>query len=173
MTRPDVEGSVRATCEEVASRYGLELIEVSFKGSRGRSVLSVIVDRPGGAVSMQDVTEVSEAISDALDREDPIEGSYSLEVSSAGLERPLTRPEHFVRYTGREISVKCVDRIEGRRNFKGVVISAGEETFVLEGEDGVAVEIAYPDVSRAKLVVDWEAELKGEGLRDDEETQAI
>ncbi|MGH2810556.1 MAG: ribosome maturation factor RimP, partial [Actinomycetota bacterium] len=128
MTRPDVEGAVRATCDAVASGYGLEIIEVSFKSSRGRSVLSVVVDRPEGAVSMQDVTEVSEAISDALDREDPIEGSYVLEVSSAGIERPLTRPEHFVRYSGREIAVKCLDPIEGRRNFKGVLVSAGHET---------------------------------------------
>ena len=152
---------VRSTCEQIVTRHGLELVECTI-GVEGRTrVLRVTVDKPEGSTALGDVERVSEEISRALDAEDPIPGRYLLEVSSAGLERPLVRPSDYVRFAGRQVKVRTLELIEGRRTFTGSIRSAGDETFVLEvGADGV-VEIPYTSVARARLVVDWENELRG------------
>ncbi|HEY8202919.1 MAG TPA: ribosome maturation factor RimP [Actinomycetota bacterium] len=164
---------VRATCEQIVARRGLELVELSL-GREGRGqVLRIIVDDPAGSTSLDEVAEVSEEISRALDAEDPIPGRYTLEVSSAGLERPLVRPSDYRRFTGRQVKVRTLEPIEGRRTFTGSIRSVGDDTFVLDeapagGGDGAAaegraavVEIPYVAVARARLVVDWEDELRG------------
>jgi ribosome maturation factor RimP len=151
----------------------LELVELSL-GREGRGqVLRIIVDDPAGATSLEEVAEVSEEISRALDAEDPIPGRYTLEVPSAGLERPLVRPSDYRRFAGRQVKVRTLEPIEGRRTFIGSIRSAGDDSFVLEeaparGGDGAAVgsraavvEIPYVAVARARLVVDWEDELRG------------
>jgi len=96
-----------------------------------------------------------------------------LEVSSAGLERPLVRPSDYHRFAGRQVKVRTLEPIEGRRTFTGSIRSAGDDTFVLGeepagGGDGAAahgrggvVEIPYVAVARARLVVDWQEELRG------------
>jgi ribosome maturation factor RimP len=132
-------------------------------------VLRVTVDDPAGPTSLEDIEQISEEISRALDAEDPIPGRYTLEVASAGLERPLVRPQDYHRFAGRKVKVRTLEPIEGHRTFTGSIRSAGEDTFVLAldsssgGRDGEAavVEIPYLAVVRAKLVVDWENELRG------------
>jgi ribosome maturation factor RimP len=164
---------VRATCEQIVARRGLELVELSL-GREGRGqVLRITVDDPAGSTSLDEVAEVSEEISRALDAEDPIPGRYTLEVSSAGLERPLVRPSDYHRFAGRQVKVRTLEPIEGRRTFTGSIRSAGDDAFVLEealagGGDGApvegwaaVVEIPYVAVARARLVVDWEDELRG------------
>lgn len=161
MTGPDVLGRVRATCDAIAARRGLEVVEVAFLSQRGSRVLGVTLDREEGSLSIDEISAVSEEISRALDIEDPIPGRYTLEVSSAGIERPLTKPSHYERFAGSTVSVKCVEPIEGRRNFQGDLMRAGGESFVLRLDDGTSVEIPYSNVGRTRLVADWEAELRG------------
>lgn len=161
MTSTDALEVVRATCEPILAKRALELVEVRLgPGASGRT-LTLTVDRAENPVTLGEIADVSEEISRALDIDDPIEGRYTLEVSSAGIERPLVKPSDYERFTGREITVRCLDGIEGRRNFKGRIKSAGAETFLLGAEDETVVEIPYEQVGRAKLVVDWDAELKG------------
>lgn len=160
MTGPDQLGGVRATCDAIAARHGLEVVEVTLSQHRYR-ILSVVLERVDGLLSLEDISLVSEEISRALDIEDPIPGRYTLEVSSAGIERPLIKPSHYRRFLGSTVAVKCVGPVEGKRNFQGDLSGAGEESFVLKLEDGTSVEIPYSNVSRTKLVADWEAELKG------------
>jgi ribosome maturation factor RimP len=120
----------------------------------------VILDREDGGVSMDLITEVSQEISDSLDRGYYIDGRYTLEVSSAGLERPLLRPTDFSRFMGREITVRTREPIEGRRLLEGQIRSAGEEVFELELPDGRLVQMAYASVAGANLKVDWAEELR-------------
>lgn len=162
MGRGDALAAVRGICESIVPRHRLELVEVTLLGGgRGRK-LTVIVDKLDEPVTINDVTAVSEEISRALDLEDPIDGSYTLEVSSAGIERPLVKPADYVRFTGREVKVRLQLPVEGRRNLQGVITRAGDETFVIEEPDSV-VEVPYSSVARTKLVVDWDAELRKAG----------
>lgn len=166
MTGPDEVPAVHETCELIAAGHGLEVVEVQLNSAAGNRVLSVTLDRLDGPVSLEQVAQVSEEISRALDIEDPIEGRYTLEVSSAGIERALVRPKDYRRFAGREVNVKCTRGIEGRRNFRGTITSAGDESFVLQAEDAEVVEIPYTAVGRTKLVVDWDAVLR-EGSKKD------
>lgn len=161
MTGPDLMGGVRATCESIAARRGLEVVEVILTSQHRSRVLSVVLERVDGLVSLDEISDVSEEISRALDIEDPIPGRYTLEVSSAGIERPLVKPAHYKRFQGSTITVRCVKPIEGRRNFQGILTAAGGESFVMRLEDETSVEIPYSNVARTRLVADWEAELKG------------
>lgn len=161
MTSTDSLEVVRAICEPIVAKRGLEVVEVRLGPGSGGRTLTLTVDRAEIPVTLGEIADVSEEISRALDIDDPIEGRYTLEVSSAGIERPLVRPSDYQRFTGREIKVRCLEGIEGRRNFKGRINSTSAETFVLAAEDGTVVEIPYGQVGSAKLVVDWDAELKG------------
>jgi ribosome maturation factor RimP len=151
--------TARQTCESVVAAAGLELVEFSFAGR----MLQVTIDRPGGPLPVDEIARVSEQISRALDLADPIAEPYTLEVASAGLERPLVKPADYARFAGRGVRVRCEHPVEGRRNFTGTIRSAGEATFVLDLDDGSPAEIAYELVTRAKLVVDWDRELKSAG----------
>ncbi|HVF12649.1 MAG TPA: ribosome maturation factor RimP [Actinomycetota bacterium] len=160
MTRTETMPVVHDICESVALTHGLELVEVRLSGGGRNRILLVTLDRLEGPISLGDLTKVSEEISRALDVEDPIEGSYVLEVSSAGLERPLVKPSDYQRFAGREVKVKLERPLEGRRNFQGTVASSNDRTFVLDLGSEV-VEIPYSEVARTKLVVDWDQALKG------------
>lgn len=159
MTPLEVVPAVRAICQMVADQQGVELVDVGFRKSGGEMVLEVIVDFEGG-VDVDLLTKVSEQVSDELDVHDPIPNSYLLEVSSAGLERPLVKPADYVRFTGKRISVKTSGPVKGSRKFEGVIDSAGSDSFVLLVQGAHKVEIEYPIVRKAALVVDWEAELR-------------
>jgi ribosome maturation factor RimP len=156
----DTIQAMRATFEAILAGRGYELVELTLAREGRRLMLRVTVDRPEGGVGLEDVTEISEVLSRALDEEDPIPGPYTLEVASPGIERPLVRPSDYLRFEGREIRVKTREGIEGRRRFQGVIESSSEDSFVLRLDDGSVVEIPYTSVAEAKLVVDWDAELK-------------
>lgn len=167
-TPPAIPGplleQVRATCEQIVERRGLELVELTLgRAARGHALV-ITVDDPEGPTSLEEIERVSEEISRALDADDPFPGRYMLEVSSAGLERPLLRPRDYRRFEGRKIKARTHEPVEGRKVFTGTIRSAGDETFVLDGDrdsGSVVVELPYTSVSRARLMVDWEEELRG------------
>jgi ribosome maturation factor RimP len=164
MFRREVSDAVRATCESILSARGVELVTFSLGRESVGQTLRLTVDRPEGTVSLDEIVEISEEISKALDAEDPIPGRYTLEVASAGIERPLVRLADYRRFQGRRVKVRCEQPIEGRRVFTGTLRSAGDESFVLEEEaSGGVVEIPYVGVAKARLVADWDRELKGLG----------
>jgi len=177
MPRPEVADAVRATCESILEALGVELVTFSLGRASMGQTLSLTVDRPEGTVSLDEIVEITEQISKTLDAEDPIPGRYTLEVASAGIERPLVRPADYRRFGGRRIKVRCQEPIEGQRVFTGTIRSAGDESFVLEALDGPpmgprngagagteeredVVEIPYVGVAKARLVADWARELK-------------
>lgn len=159
MTRLEVSPEVNAICEAVADRHGVELVDVRFGRSGGDVTLEVIVDRDGD-INFELITEVSKDLSGALDEDyDLIEGSYLLEVSSAGLERPLLKPADYRRFVDHEVKVVCRQPVGASNQFRGEISSAGDTSFTLSVKGG-PVEIPYEAVKKAHLWVDWDAELR-------------
>jgi ribosome maturation factor RimP len=149
LVRPVVEGA------------GLELVDVTFRGERGRRVLRVTVDREGG-VDLDTIATISEKIARRLDLEGFDEGSYQLEVSSPGLERPLKTPAHFARAVGDQVEVRTTVRVDDALHHVGTLLSADADGFDLRVDGGVR-RIAFDQVVSAHTVVDWSTELKGAG----------
>ncbi len=134
---------------EDALPAGTELVEARFSGG---PLLTLLVDREDGPVDHEFCSRVVWDVSPALEAEG-YDGSF--EVSSPGIERPLTKPEHFRRFVGREAKVRISEPIEGRRNFTGVIERAGEKDFVLKLlEGGAEVELPFGSVARANLKED-------------------
>jgi len=147
--------------------HGVELVEIRLLREKGGGVLRVTIDRksmgeeetPEGnrpvyrsAVTLDDCTNVSRDLSDALDmHEGLIGGQYRLEVSSPGLERPLVRETDFQRFSGYEVKVKTLAPIEGRRNFQGELLGIAEGVIRMQVED-ITCELPFGDVHRAHLV---------------------
>ena len=128
---------------------GTELVEARFSAG---PLLTLLVDREAGPVDHEFCSRVVSTVSPALEAEG-YDGSF--EVSSPGIERPLTKPEHFRRYVGHEAKVRTSEPVEGRRNFTGVIERAGEQDFVLKLlEGGEEVELPFGSVSRAHLKED-------------------
>ena len=128
---------------------GSELVEAQFSAG---PLLTLFVDREDGPVDHEFTSQVVSAVLPALESE-----GYDgmLEVSSPGIERPLTRPEHFRRFVGHEAKVRLSEPVEGRRNFTGVIERVGENDFVLKLlEGGAEVELPFGSVSRAHLKED-------------------
>lgn len=128
---------------------GSELVEAHFSAG---PLLTLLVDREDGPVDHEFTSQVVSAVLPALEAE-----GYDgmLEVSSPGIERPLTRPEHFRRFVGHEAKVRLTEPVEGRRNFTGVIERVGQKDFVLKLlEGGAEVELPFGSVSRAHLKED-------------------
>ena len=128
---------------------GSELVEAKFSAG---PLLTLLVDREDGPVDHEFTSQVVSAVLPALEAE-----GYDgmVEVSSPGIERPLTRPEHFRRFVGHEAKVRLTEPVEGRRNFTGVIERVGEKEFVLKLlEGGAEVELPFGSVSRAHLKED-------------------
>ncbi|HWD09790.1 MAG TPA: ribosome maturation factor RimP [Actinomycetota bacterium] len=168
MARPELTDAVRATCEQILAARGVELVTLTLAREPVGQTLRLTVDRPEGTIPLDEIVAISEAVSRALDDADPIPGRYTLEVASAGIERPLVRPADYQRFQGRRVKVKTEEPIEGQRVFQGTLRSAGSESFILEAIEGrrsagEVVEIPFAAVARTRLVADWDRELKGLG----------
>jgi ribosome maturation factor RimP len=128
---------------------GAELVEARFSAG---PLLTLLVDRVDGPVDHEFCSRIVSAVSPVLEAEG-YDGSF--EVSSPGIERPLTKPEHFRRFLGREAKVRVAEPVAGRRNFTGIIERAGERDFVLRLlEGGGEVELPFGSVSRAHLKED-------------------
>jgi len=135
---------------------GLELVDVTFGREGGRRILRLTVDRDGG-VDLETISMLSEKISRRLDFEGFEAGPYALEVTSPGVERPLRRPQDFRRAVGERVRAKTGEGvIEGR-------LRNADEVAVLIDVDGEERRLPLDAVTTAKIVVDWAAELRGEG----------
>ncbi len=133
----------------------MEIVDIEFRHESGRAgrVLRLYVDKGGGA-NLDDISRVSRALSDALDAEDTIEGAYTLEVSSPGINRPLRRPEHFARFVGKKIRVRTRDMINGRRSFLGILGAVVEDKILLN-QDGTEYQIPFSMIEKSNYEHDW------------------
>ena len=146
--------------EPMLTVEGYDLVEVEVVGSGPRTILRLFIDKPGG-VTLDDCASVSEAVDAILDVEDPFESSYTLEVSSPGLDRPLRKPADFVRFTGRRVRIKTYGPVDGagaRKVFPGVLRGI-EGDRVRVDVDGT--EFAVPLEAVAKAHLEWEPDDAG------------
>ena len=144
-----VQGIIAPT----VAAMGYEIVRVQLSGGR-RPVLQVMAERAdGAAMTVDDCADISRTVSALLDVEDPISGAYHLEVSSPGIDRPLTRLKDFERYAGFEARIETKALIDGRRRFKGVLKGIAGERVRVETEDGAVAELPFGGILRAKLVL--------------------
>jgi ribosome maturation factor RimP len=147
--------------DPVAESVGYEIVRLRLMGGAEQRRLQIMAERPlledgsGGDMNVEDCAKLSRAISEVMDAADPIAGEYTLEVSSPGVDRPLTRLKDFDTYAGLEIRIE-LDRVaEGRKRFKGELagVEDGQVGLNLEGEDDTTVYFPFDWIVDAKLVL--------------------
>lgn len=135
----------------VIEDMGFELVRIRLMSGK-TTTLQVMADKPDGGIEVDDCAEISTAISAVLDVEDPILDAYALEVSSPGIDRPLTRLKDFEAFEGYEAKLETGELIDGRRRFKGVLAGVDEDEVLLNIEEGT-VGLKFDWLSDAKLVL--------------------
>jgi ribosome maturation factor RimP len=151
--REAIRTKIATLGEQFAASMGMELVLVEVKGDGGRSVVRVFIDQPGG-ISLNDCERFSKRFSVLLDVEDVIPFSYTLEVSSPGLDRPLAKEEHFLRFAGKNARVRTRLPISGQRNFTGKIVGVAGGRLLLETAPARQVEIALSEIEKANLVIE-------------------
>ncbi len=146
-----IETAVAELIEPVVKDAGFELVRVKLLG-RGDTTLQVMAERPDRTMSANDCAELSRRLSSVLEDADPIGGSYRLEVSSPGIDRPLVRPKDFRDWTGREARIELDRAIDGRKRFKGALDGVAGDCVRIVA-DGAAMLIPLARISAAKLVL--------------------
>ena len=140
---------LRSLLEPMVERLGYELVHVTLGGSKSRA-LRMFIDAPGG-ITVDDCERVSRQVSDVLAVEEMVEGEYTLEVSSPGLDRPLVKHEHFEQAQGKDVFIRMKGLHLGRRKFHGSLLEARNDAVLVE-VDGESYELLYSEMQRANLV---------------------
>ncbi|NCF16576.1 MAG: ribosome maturation factor RimP [Gammaproteobacteria bacterium] len=136
--------------EPTVERLGYELADLEVRlGGKG-GLVRIFIDKPEG-IDLDDCEKVSLAVSALLDVEDPVPENYNLEVSSPGLDRKLTKVEHFQRFEGETVKVQMRFPIEGRRRFRGTLVSSNDDNIVVE-VDGESHSLPLKTIDTARLV---------------------
>lgn len=161
----------------VIEGLGFELVRIRLMGGR-TNTLQIMADRPDGGIVVDDCAKISTAVSAVLDVEDPLQDAYVLEVSSPGIDRPLTRLKDFDLWEGYEARLETSEMIEGRRRFKGILAGTEGTEVLLEIDEGT-IGLEFEWLSEAKLVLteDLIAEMlrqkKAAGIIDETEFDEI
>jgi ribosome maturation factor RimP len=134
----------------VVNGLGYELWDLDYSQRQGSGFLRLYIDGSAGGISLTDCERVSRAVSALLDVEDPLPGQYTLEVSSPGIERPLSTAEHFAAYVGEPVLIEMRQPIDGRRRFKGILLKAGAGLIEVE-VDGRGSVLPIAGIRRAHL----------------------
>jgi ribosome maturation factor RimP len=135
----------------VIEDLGFELVRVRFMSGKTKSV-QIMAERPDGGIEVDDCARISTAVSASLDVEDPIEDAYALEVSSPGIDRPLTRLKDFEAWVGYEAKIETTELIDGRRRFKGELQGVQDDEVLIEISEGI-IGLKFDWLSDAKLVL--------------------
>jgi ribosome maturation factor RimP len=135
----------------VIEDLGFELVRIRLMGGK-TATLQIMAERPEGGISVDECGEISTAVSAILDVEDPIVDEYTLEVSSPGIDRPLTRLKDFETFEGYEARIETDELIDGRRRFKGVLAGVEGDEVLVNIEEGT-VGLKFDWLSDAKLIL--------------------
>jgi len=131
---------------------GYRLVRLRLMGAK-RKTLQVMAERPDGTMNVEDCAVLSRALSEFLDKEDPIEGEYDLEVSSPGIDRPLTRITDFARWSGHEAKIELtVPDANGRKRFRCLLLGLEGNDVAFEA-DGQRLAVSFRNIAEAKLVL--------------------
>ena len=145
-----VEKHLRPLIEE----HGFELVDVEYVTEEGTGYLRAYIDKEGG-IAVDDCEVISRALSDWLDKEDFIDDSYILEVSSPGLGRPLKKERDFVRSMGKDVDVRLYRQLNKQKEFTGALSAYDENTVTLTMEDGSQMVFEKADIALIRLALDF------------------
>ena len=152
-----VEDRIHAVVDPIIEELDLELVDLVYGGGR----LKVTIDQPDG-LGTEVLTKATRMISHEMDLQDPISGTYTLEVSSPGLERPLRTPAHYARSLGEHVAIKLKPNDENLRRVKGTLTAATDAEITVD-QDGTTHTISYDRIAKAKTVFDWGPPAKSGG----------
>ena len=141
--------------EPAVKELGFDLVRVAMIGGTSDPTLQVMAERPDTRqLDLDDCQAISRNLSDLLDEQDPIEGAYRLEVSSPGIDRPLTRLADYDDWKGHEARITLAEPVDGRKQFSGTLAGTGENgTVRLTGRDGVDYVLPFASIHSAKLLL--------------------
>jgi ribosome maturation factor RimP len=156
VTLHPVARKVAQLLEAHIERQGYELISVEFKGGGRESILRLLVDKPGGGIGLDELERLSPIVSDLLDVYDPIDGHYTLEVASPGINRPLTKLGHFEAYRGKRVRIRLLRPRDGRRLFVGTLAAVDPNGVELDDESsGGRQALAFDEIEGANYEYDF------------------
>jgi len=160
-----IESQAREVAEPLLAAEGLELLDVEYVREHGGTILRLTIDKPGGQVGIDECTLASRTVDTALDVGDFIPGTYNLEVSSPGLNRPLRKPEHFERVKGQKVRLKTFGPHgePPRKNFLGTLAQVTADGVEVDVEGAGAFSLTFKDIAQANLEVELEATPKKGG----------
>jgi ribosome maturation factor RimP len=140
--------------EPEVKSLGYELVRVAMIGGTSDPTLQIMAERPDTRqLDLSDCETISRRLSDWLDANDPIEGAFRLEVSSPGIDRPLTRLKDFADWTGHEARIGLAQERDGRKQYSGTLEGVDGEAVKLTGKDGKAYVLPFSDIASAKLLL--------------------
>ena len=157
ITETGLDQRVADIIEPVIVPMGYQLVRVRMSGQNGMT-LQIMAERTDGTMTVEDCEEISKAISPVLDVEDPIDKAYHLEVSSPGIDRPMVRKSDFFRWQGHLLKCETSVLVDGRKRFRGKIVSVDDDGFRLErdqpayGEEPVVV-IPFTTLAEARLIL--------------------
>jgi ribosome maturation factor RimP len=154
-----IEERVQAIAERVAIDHGLELVHAEVAGPDNKPIVRIFIDKPTG-VTHEDCSEVSHHVGTIMDVEDFIHASYTLEVSSPGLERGLYRRQDYERFAGSLAQMRTRRPIDGQRNFRGRLLGLNGEEVLFEDRTNGRVSIPFEAIAKANLELDVEQEFR-------------
>ena len=151
MVKSKLERDIIDALEAQAPLHGIDVVDVEVVGATKAPCVRVRLDKlEGDPINLDEVTAQTAWVSDTVEALDPISGSYTLEVSSPGMKRPLRRPSDFVRFQGEEVELTTT-AMEGRRSYKGVIAAADDASVTIQPEGEDAATISYDDVKKCTL----------------------
>ncbi|OPZ92673.1 MAG: Ribosome maturation factor RimP [Firmicutes bacterium ADurb.Bin419] len=152
MVKKRIEEIVAEFAGPVVSSHSFELVDVEFIKEGTNWYLRIYIDKPGG-ITIDDCQIVSEEISDILDKKDPIDQSYFLEVSSPGLDRPLKKDSDFERFKGELVEVKVFKPIDGRKSFEGELLGLIDNKITIKIDDKSNMEFERDEVALVRRAI--------------------
>lgn len=148
-----LEQRLTALIEPMLAYMGYELVRIAVLG-RERPTVQIMADRADGSlISIEDCETISRQVGAMIDVEDPIPGAWNLEVSSAGIDRPLTRVKDWNRFSGHLAKAETLFPVNGRKRFSGVVLGATDQAARMRLDDGTEIELKLDTIRKAKLVL--------------------
>ena len=151
----DMERNIVSLCEPVLASLGFDCVHLEFNGGSGKGMLRIFIDHEDG-ITVNDCARASRQLETVLDVEEVLNGAYTLEVSSPGLDRPLGRRSDFERYQGQTAKIKTHAPIAGQRHWKGSLAGIEGEDLLIE-VNGETVAIPLSDVKRANLQYEFDS----------------
>jgi len=148
-----VEDNIMTLIGPICGQKGVEVVEISYKREGPRYVLRILADKPKG-ITLDECGSLNNEIGQKLDAENIIEGSYVLEVSSPGLDRPIISRRDFERAMGRTLKVSTYAPFDGKNVFIGELLGISENAVVIQDAEGISTEIPMDKIARAKLHIE-------------------